>query len=67
MSSVVPLEDLRRAHQELQALELKFPEAYEDFAEFFERNRALGYKNLCRLLMREQTPEQLKGIDESDG
>jgi hypothetical protein len=67
MSSVVPLEDLRRAHQELQALEMKFPEAYEDFAEFFDRNSSLGYKNLSKLLMKEQTPEELKGIDEADG
>ena len=67
MTSVAPLEDLKRAHRELEALEMKFPDAYDDFASFFERNRALGYKNLCRLLMREQTPEELKGIDDSDG
>ena len=65
MPSVVPLEDLQRAHQELQSLEMKHPDAYEDFADFFRRNRAMGYKNLCRLLMQEQTPEQLKGIEES--
>ena len=67
MPSVVPLEDLKRAHQELQALEMKFPDAYEDFAEFFRRNRSLGYKNLGRLLMKEQTPEELKGVDEDGG
>ncbi|MFW6192917.1 MAG: hypothetical protein ACOC83_05485 [Gemmatimonadota bacterium] len=67
MPSAAPLEDLRRAHQELQALEMKFPEAYADFAGFFERNRSLGYKNLSRLLMKEQTPEELKGVDEEGG
>lgn len=67
MTSVAPLEDLKRAHQELEALEMKFPDAYEDFAEFFRRNRSLGYKNLCRLLMREQTPEQLKGVEDDGG
>lgn len=65
MSSTVPLEKLRRAQQELQALEMKFPDAYEDFDEFFDRNRALGYKNLCRLLMREQTPKELKGVEDA--
>jgi hypothetical protein len=67
MTATVPLERLTRADQELQALEMKFPDAYSDLADFFERNRALGYKNLCRLLLNEQTPEELKGVDEADG
>lgn len=65
MPATVPLEDLERAHEELQSLELKYPDAYDDFAEFFQRNRSLGYKNLCKLLMGEQTPKELKGIDEN--
>lgn len=64
MPATVPLEDLERANEELQSLEMKFPEAYEDFTEFFQRNRSLGYKNLCKMLMGEQTPKELKGIDE---
>lgn len=64
MPSMASLEDLERANEELEALEMKHPEAYGDFAEFFDRNRSLGYKNLCRLLMDEQTPKELKGIDE---
>lgn len=64
MPAVAPLEDLEQAHNELQSLEMKFPDAYEDFSEFFERNRSLGYSNLCKLLMREQTPKELKGISE---
>ncbi len=63
MPSNVPLEELQRAHEELQSLEMKFPDAYEDFAEFFQRNRSVGYSNLCKMLMGEQTPEDLKGID----
>lgn len=64
MPATVPLEDLERANEELQSLEMKFPEAYDDFADFFQRNRSLGYKNLCKMLMGEQTPKELKGIDE---
>lgn len=66
MTAAAPLEDLERAYEELQSLEMKHPDAYEDFAEFFQRNRSLGYNNLCKMLMREQTPKELKGIDEDD-
>lgn len=62
MPAAAPLEELERAHEELQSLEMKFPDAYDDFAEFFRRNRSLGYNNLCKMLMGEQTPKQLKGI-----
>ncbi len=62
MPAAAPLEELERANEELQSLEMKFPDAYEDFAEFFRRNRSLGYNNLCKMLMGEQTPKQLKGI-----
>lgn len=64
MPATVPLEDLERANEELQSLEMKYPEAYDDFAEFFLRNRSLGYKNLCKMLMGEKTPKELKGLDE---
>lgn len=64
MTAAASLEDLERAHQELQSLEMKDPDAYEDFAEFFRRNRSLGYNNLCKMLMGEQTPRELKGLDE---
>jgi hypothetical protein len=64
MPAAAPLEELERANEELQSLEMKFPDAYEDFAEFFRRNRSLGYNNLCKMLMGEQTPKQLKGLDD---
>lgn len=65
MPAAAPLEDLERANEELQSLEMKHPDAYEDFAEFFQRNRSMGYTNLCKMLMGEQTPKELKGIDET--
>ena len=63
MPAAAPLEDLERAHEELQSLQMKYPDAYEDFAELVERNRSLGYSNLCKMLMSEKTPRELKGID----
>lgn len=66
MPAAAPLEELERANEELQSLEMKFPDAYDDFAEFFRRNRSLGYNNLCKMLMGEQTPKQLKGLDEDE-
>lgn len=65
MPAAAPLEDLERANEELQSLEMKYPDAYTDFTEFFQRNRSLGYTNLCKMLMGEQTPKELKGIDET--
>lgn len=67
MPAAASLEDLERADEELQALKMKYPEAYEEFSEFFDSNRGLGYKNLIRLLMEEQTPRELKGLDEESG
>ena len=66
MPAAVPLEDLERAHEELRALEMKYPDTYEEVAEFFQRNRGLGYSNLCKMLMGEQTPRELKGLDEEE-
>lgn len=63
MPAEAPLEDLQRVKQELQSLEMKYPEAYDEFVELFKRNRSVGYKNMCKLLMGETTPEELKGLD----
>ena len=64
MPSSVPLDDLEHAKHELEALQMKYPDAYQEFADFFRENRGLGYKNLIRMLMDEQTPKEIKGIDE---
>ena len=63
MPAEAPLEDLQRVHQELQSLQMKHGEAYDEFVEFFKRNRSVGYKNMCKMLMGETTPEELKGVD----
>ncbi len=66
MPAAAPLEELERAHEEIQSLRMKFPDAHEDFADFFRRNRSVGYSNLCKMLMGEATPRKLKGLDTED-
>lgn len=63
MSAVAELEDLKQVQKELQSLKMKNEEMYEDFVELFKRNRSVGYKNICKILMEESTPEELKGIE----
>ena len=64
MSAVASLEDLKQVQKELQSLKMKDEEMYEDFVELFKRNRSVGYKNICKMLMEETTPEELKGIED---
>ncbi len=56
-----------QAIQELEALKMKAPEIYDDFAKFFDRNRVVGYKNLCKLLMGDYTREDLVPDEDEDG
>ncbi|MBN1836640.1 MAG: hypothetical protein JW820_12370 [Spirochaetales bacterium] len=62
MPAVASLEDLRSVSEELQTLETAHPEAYARLVELFRRHRAVGFKNICKLMMREATPEKLKGL-----
>lgn len=64
MSAVASLEELKQVQNELRSLKMKDEEMYEDFVELFKRNRSVGYKNICKMLMGETTPEELKGVDE---
>jgi hypothetical protein len=66
MPTAASFEDLERTYQEIQSLQMKHPEAYQDIAELIDRNRSVGYKNLCKLLLEETTPGELKGVDRSD-
>ncbi len=63
MPAEVPLDELKRVQQELESLKMKAPEIYDDFQELFKRNRSVGYKNICKMLMDEATPEKLKGLE----
>lgn len=63
MPAEAPLEELERVQNELESLKMKDEEIFEDFVELFKRNRSVGYKNICKMLMGETTPEELKGVD----
>jgi hypothetical protein len=63
MPAVASLEDLRGVDQDLTALKARHPEAYEEVSALFRRHRKVGYKNICKLMLGEATPEKLKGAD----
>jgi hypothetical protein len=62
MPAMASLEDLRQAARELESLKAGYPEAYAELVRLFARNRGLGYKNICKLMMGEATAEKLKGL-----
>jgi len=64
MAAIATLEELKQVANELESLKMKNPEIYKDFAELFRRNRVVGYKNICIMLLGEATPSKLKGLEE---
>ena len=62
MPSVASLEDLKTVQNDLDVIGDKHPEAYVDFSELFKKHRKVGYKNICKMLLGEATPEKLKGL-----
>jgi hypothetical protein len=62
MPSVATLEDLQAVRADLDELKRTHPEAYAACAALFKKHRKVGYKNICKLLLDEATPEKLKGL-----
>ena len=63
MPAYASLEDLTEVSEKLQQLKEKHPEAYDDFAALFKSSRKVGYKNICKMLLGEATPKDLKGME----
>ena len=63
MSAVASLEDLKAVDEQLKTIKEQHPEAYAHFVELFRKNRKIGYKNICKMMMGEATPEKLKGLE----
>ncbi len=63
MPAIASIEELRQVQTLLDSLNNEFPDAYKAFAEMLKKYRRLGYKNICKLLLGEATPEKLKGMD----
>jgi hypothetical protein len=60
--AIATLEELKAIEAALHKLKSEFPEAYDRFSRFFRDNRAIGYKNIIKLMIGEATPEKLKGV-----
>ena len=61
MPALASLEELKDVFARLEELKAKHPEAYDAFAGLLRKYRKVGYKNICKLLLGESTPEKLKG------
>ena len=63
MPAVATLEELREVYSTTQKLKADFPDAYSGVTQLLKTYRKVGYKNICKLILGETTPEKLKGID----
>ena len=63
MPAVATIEELRGVAEAMQRIREAHPEAFEMVVSAFKHHRAVGYKNLCKIMMGEATPEKLKGIE----
>lgn len=61
MPAIASLEELNAVNDDLAALKGRHPAAYSEVADLLRRHRKVGYKNICKLLLGEATPEKLKG------
>ncbi len=61
MPAVASLEELKEVDARLKGFQLDHPIASEALCEIFNKYRKIGYKNICKLLLSEATPEKLKG------
>jgi hypothetical protein len=63
MPAIASLADLLAVQSRLDDLKARFPECYGEFQKIFKEYRKVGYKNICKLLLAEATPQKLKGMD----
>ncbi|HEB09876.1 MAG TPA: hypothetical protein ENI06_01525 [Spirochaetales bacterium] len=63
MPAVASLEDLKKVEEQLLTIKENHLQGYAGLVELFRQNRKIGYKNICKMMMGEATPEKLKGIE----
>ena len=61
MAALASLEELKEVLARLEELRSSHGEAYEAFAAVLRKYRKVGFKNICKLMLGESTPEKLKG------
>ena len=62
MPAYADYDDLKKVSQDIEALKMKYPEAFREFVDLINKSRGIGYKNTFKMLMG-TTPEKLKGLD----
>ena len=63
MPTSVPLEKLTAAANEIDLFKQSYPDAFKAVVNLFRKQRSVGYRNLCRLIMEETTPDiHLRGV-----
>ena len=62
MPAVASLEELKVVDEQLKTIKEQHSEVYADFVELFRKNRKIGYKNICKMMLEEATPDKLKGL-----
>ena len=62
MPAIASLEELKGVEDDLKTLKITYPEAYAALVLLLRKHRKIGYKNICKLLLEEATPEKLKGL-----
>lgn len=60
MPAIASLEQLKAVNQSIESLKEKYPEAFKEMVETIKKYRKIGYKNICKMMLGEATPEKLK-------
>jgi DNA-binding ferritin-like protein (Dps family) len=61
MPALASIEELKEVERKAKVFAEEFPEAYQAISGLLKTHRAVGYKNIIKLLLGESTPEKLKG------
>ena len=64
MPAQADLKDLEAVQLQLELLKADSPEFFLKFKELLKKNRQVGYKNICKLILEETTPRKLKGLED---
>lgn len=62
MPAIASLEELKKVNEALQKVKQEEPEGYKKIANLIKKNRKVGYRNICKMMLEEVTPEELKGV-----
>jgi len=60
MKALCSLEELKSVNGAIKEFKKLYPEAYSHLKDLLKINRKAGYRNICKLVLEEVTPEELK-------